>query len=154
MTLACIIAFDNISAPKLSNLVRAIKHNNNDAYIFFIEHTGNNLFSNGALFNICVQMAGFSPMDQLCFFSFMWNRWNVSHRVYVKDFLYSNGYNNHTVSASALDVHRTNKCGYKEVFASDCSEIRHSERCYHYVVQVDEDKILPVDFIEHYDIAL
>ena len=145
---SCIIAFDNISANKLPDLVKAISEASQTAYIFFIQHIGNNTFSNGALFNIGVRLAGFHPLDEICFFSFMWNRWNVSQRVSVSKFISSNGYNNHATGASALDTHRTNTCGYNEIFAEMYNDIKYNSRCWHYAVQAIEDKILKLDFVQ------
>jgi len=145
---SCIIAFDNISGSKLPDLVKAISEANPSAYIFFIEHIGKNTFSNGALFNIGVRLGGFHPLDEICFFSFMWNRWNVSQRVSVSKFISSNGYNNHATGASALDTHRTNTCGYNEIFAETHAHIRYNQYCSHYIVRVAPDKLLKLNFVQ------
>jgi len=147
--LACIIAFDQQSAPKLTELVKAIANANSTVYILFVNHEGKNRFSNGALFNIAVQLAGFCSFYEICFFSFIWNRWNMSQRVSVDDFLKSNGYNNYSSSASALDVHRPNTCGYAEIFSERCFDIQYNERCFHYTVRAANDRILKLDFVHN-----
>tara|TARA_B100000780_G_C21005967_1_gene402654 strand:+ start:239 stop:703 length:465 start_codon:yes stop_codon:yes gene_type:complete len=147
--IVCIVAFDQHSAIKLTELVKAIAAANPTVYILFVNHEGKNRFSNGALFNIAVQLAGFSPSHEICFFSFIWNRWNVSQRVSADDFLKSNGYNNYSTSASSLDVHRTNTCGYAEIFSDMCFDIQYNERCFHYTVRAAEDMILKLDFVHN-----
>jgi len=143
----CVIAFDAFSGPKLIELVQIIKKINPKANLFFIEHVGNNIFSNGALFNICVQLAGFSPLYKLCFFSFVGNRWTISQHVSVVDFKTANGYNNHTADAATLDVHRSEVCGYDEIFSETYLDTRYNRHCHYYAVKAVEDKILKLNFI-------
>jgi hypothetical protein len=145
--LVCIVALDTASGPELIELVQAIKKTNPKANIFFIEHVGRNIFSNGALFNICVQLAGFSPLYELCFFSFVGNRWTISQHVSVVDFKKSNGYNNHQADATALDVHHSEVCGYDEIFAETYLDTRYNQHCHHYAVKAVEDRILKLNFV-------
>jgi len=144
---ACIIALDNVSAPNLLHLVMTIKETHPKALILFIEHMNQTSFSNGALFNICVQLVGFSPVDELCFFSFIRNQWTISPRVSVADFLKSNGYNNHSVNAATLVQYHNKTCGYNEIFAATHIDIKYNQYCYHYTVIAAPDKILQLNFV-------
>jgi len=146
--LACIIAFDTISGLNLIHLVAAIKNACPSALIFLIEHMDQTAFSNGALFNICVQLTGFSLLYELCFFSFITNQWTISQRVSVADFLNSNGYNNHSVNAATLDKHHNKTCGYNEIFAETYIDVRYNQHCYHYTVRAAPDKILKLNFVQ------
>lgn len=145
---ACIIAFDHQSAPKLIDLVRVIQTTHPKAFIFFVEHVETNQFSNGALFNTCVQLAKFSLKYELSFFSFICNKWTISQRVSVTDFLESNGYNNHSVNAATLDKKYKKSCGYNEIFAETHFDIRYNPRCYHYIIKTAPDKILKLNFVQ------
>lgn len=145
---ACIIAFDRQSAPNLIDLVKVIKDTHPKALIFFVEHVDQTLFSNGALFNTCIQLANFSLIHELCFFSFIWNQWTISQRVSVTEFLESNGYNNHSVNAATLDKHHQKSCGYNEIFAETHVHIRYNQYCSHYIVRVAPDKLLKLNFVQ------
>jgi len=150
--LAFIVAIDTNIYPHVVPLCIEIMKWSPTANIFLIEHQGKNHFSNGALLNVGLQLAGLAPvtgltpMYRICFCSFDVNTWIMSPSVTFKQFVTSNGYNNYEQRATVIDPYCPHS-GYEEIFAQSFYNRKYGKRLYHYVVEIQKDTFLNVNTI-------
>jgi len=118
-----------------------------EAYIFLVEHkTGcKNHFSNGALLNVGMRLAGLTPLFKICFCIFEANTWVASPLVTVKQFITANGYDNYEEKTNFL--RQRTEDGYQEIFALTFGGKEYSKRFYHYIVEIHQDNFLNLNTI-------
>lgn len=124
------------------------------AYIFLIEHRPNskNHFSNGALLNVGLRLAGLTPLFKICFCSFEANAWVTETHVTFNQFITSNGYDNYEEKTNFIPT-RT-QTGYQEIFALIVRQTEYSKRFYHYIVEIYKDNLLNVNTIPNTNLML
>lgn len=129
-------------------IINMIKRKYKDHYIFFIQHAHGNKFSNGALFNIGVQIAGLSLENDVLFINFVNGKLIESPIISVQTFMNTNGYDNYALYATDINSKKRPACGYKDIYALWSHETTMSkDRLFYYTVDIDLDRCLKNNFL-------
>jgi hypothetical protein len=152
--LAVVIAVDSVSAPNLKLLCTEIIKSAVGAYIILVEHCGENQYSNGALLNVGVKLAGLPSAFNILFFSFLFDKWIMSEKITVEEFTKAIGYDYNEYRADILNPWSKSRSGISDIFASTFGDRKYGERFYHYLVKIEKDRVLNVNYLSNIHINI